>query len=104
VASSPPDTALDSYPLADRFRPRPDVVWTTHTDATVLLDADRGLYYTLNDVAGRAWELLAAGEPVIEILQTLAAEYEVEQEVLEADVAALLRGLLEAGLIERRAE
>jgi len=76
-------------------------VWTIHTDATVLLDADRGLYYTLNDVAGRTWELLAAGEPVIEILQCLSDEYEVEQETLEADIAALLRRLLDASLIER---
>jgi hypothetical protein len=76
-------------------------VWTTHTDATVLLDADRGLYYTLNGVAGRAWELLAAGEPVIEILHALEDEYEVERDVLEADVAILLKHLLDAVLIER---
>jgi hypothetical protein len=76
-------------------------VWTTHTDATVLLDADRGLYYTLNEVAGRAWELLAAGEPVVEILRCLEDEYEVSREGLEADVAALLKRLLDAALIER---
>jgi hypothetical protein len=76
-------------------------VWTTHTDATVLLDADRGLYYTLNEVAGRAWELLAAGEPIVEILRCLEDEYEVSREGLEADVAALLKRLLGAALIER---
>jgi hypothetical protein len=69
----------------------------------VLLDADRGLYYTLNEVAGRAWVLMAAGEPVIEILKTLADEYRVEQDLLESDITALLRRLLEAGLIERQA-
>ncbi|HEX6864611.1 MAG TPA: PqqD family protein [Thermoanaerobaculia bacterium] len=77
------------------------MVWTTHTDATVLLDAERGLYYTLNEVAGRAWELLAAGEPVIEILRCLEDEYEVGREDLEADVTALLGRLLDAALIER---
>lgn len=101
METAPLDTTLESNLLADRFRPRSHVVWTTHTDATVLLDADRGLYYTLNDVAGRAWALLAAGEPVIEILQCLEDEYEVGREVLEADVAALLRRLLDAVLIER---
>ncbi len=101
MESAPSDTTLESDLLADRFRPRPNVVWTTHTDATVLLDADRGLYYTLSEVAGRSWELLGAGEPVIEILRCLEDEYEVEREVLEADVAALLRRLLDAGLIER---
>jgi Coenzyme PQQ synthesis protein D (PqqD) len=101
VDTAPSDTTLESTVHADRYRPRPHVVWTTHTDATVLLDADRGLYYTLNDVAGRTWELLAAGEPVLAILQTLGDEYEVEREVLEADLAALLRRLVEAGLVER---
>jgi len=101
VETAPSDTTLEANLLADRFRPWPHVVWTTHTDATVLLDADRGLYYTLNDVAGRTWELLAAGEPVVEILRCLEDEYEVGREELEADVAALLRRLLDAVLIER---
>lgn len=101
METAPSDTTLEANLLADRFRPRPHVVWTTHTGATVLLDADRGLYYTLNDVAGRTWELLAAGEPVIAILQCLEDEYEVGRGVLEADVATLLRRLLDAVLIER---
>jgi hypothetical protein len=101
VETVPSDTTLDSEILADRFRPRHHVLWTTHTDATVLLDADQGLYYTLNAVAGRAWELLAAGEPVVEILRCLEDEYEVGREELEADVTALLKWLLDAAVIER---
>jgi hypothetical protein len=101
VETAPSDTTLDSEILADRFRPRPHVVWTSHTDTTVLMDAGQGLYYTLNAVAGRAWELLAAGEPVVEILRCLEDEYEVGREELEADVTALLKRLLDAALIER---
>jgi hypothetical protein len=77
------------------------VLWTAATDATVLLDTNRGLYYTLNAVAGRGWDLLVAGEPLIEVLRRLEDEYEVGREVLEADVAALLTRLLDAGLIEQ---
>jgi coenzyme PQQ synthesis protein D (PqqD) len=101
VATAAPDTILDQYSLSDRFRPFPHVVWTRHTDATVLLDAERGLYYTLNEVASRVWELLAAGEPVIEILRVMRDEYEVEGGVLEPDVTALLTKLQTARLIER---
>ena len=100
MATAAPSTLLDQYPLSDRFRPFPHVVWARHADATVLLDAERGLYYTLNDVAGRVWELLAAGEPVIEIVRVVGDEYEVEREVLEGDVTALLRELRAAKLIE----
>jgi hypothetical protein len=101
VTTAAPGMILDQYPLSDRFRPFPHVVWARHTDATVLLDAERGLYYTLNDVAGRVWELLAAGEPVIEILRVVGDEYEVETDVLEGDVTALLGELRVAKLIER---
>jgi hypothetical protein len=79
----------------------PHVVWARYADATVLLDAERGRYYTLNDVAGRIWELLVAGEPLVEILRLLRDEYEASAETLDADVAAQLDRLLEAALIER---
>lgn len=101
MGTAPSGTTLEQPLLSDRFRPLSHVVWTRHTDATVLLDADRGLYYTLNDVAGRIWELLAAGEPAIEILRCLGDEYEVAAETLQADVDALLKQLLESSLIER---
>lgn len=86
---------------SERFRPYPHVVWVRQDDATVLLDAERGRYYTLNEVAGRVWELLAAGEPVLEVLTSLRDEFDAPATVLETDVAALLEELLVAGLIER---
>jgi hypothetical protein len=52
-------------------------------------------------VAGRTWELLVAGEPLMEILRCLEDEYDVGVETLQADTAGLLRRLLEAELIER---
>jgi hypothetical protein len=101
VATALPGTILERYLLTDRFRPLPHVVWARHTDATVLLDAERGLYYTLNDVAGRAWELLAAGEPVIELQRCLTDEYEVSSETVREDLDRLLDRMLYARLVER---
>lgn len=92
---------LDTPHLSERFRPFAHVVWARQADATVLLDAERGLYYTLNEVAGRSWELLVAGEPLIEILRKLGDEYDVSADTLQTDLAATLKELLEAGLIER---
>ena len=105
MTSSTVTTAIASatlrYLLSDRFRALPHVVWARHADATVLLDAERGKYYTLNEVAGRVWELVVAGEPVVEMLRILGDEYDAPRERLEGDVAGLLDGLLETGLIER---
>jgi hypothetical protein len=101
VATAIPGETLEHHLLSDRFRPLAHVVWARQADATVLLDAERGLYYTLNEVAGRAWELVVAGEPLIEILRCLGEEFEVAEETLQADIAALLKRLLDAELIER---
>lgn len=92
---------LESPLLSDRFRPFPHVTWARQAETTVLLDAERGAYYKLNEVASRAWELLAAGEPLIEILHCLGDEFDASAETLQTDTTALLGRLLEVGLIER---
>jgi hypothetical protein len=101
VATVLPGQTLQHHLFTDRFRAPAHVVWARQADATVLLDAERGVYYTLNEVAGRTWELLVTGEPLMEILRCLEDEYEVGVETLQADTAGLLRRLLEAELIER---
>ncbi|HEU5169426.1 MAG TPA: PqqD family protein [Gemmatimonadales bacterium] len=101
MVSAVPGEMLRRRLLSDRFRARPHVVWARHADTTVLLDADAGRYYTLNEVAGRVWDLLVAGEPLLEILRCLGDEYDAPAELLEADVEALIERLLEAALIDR---
>jgi hypothetical protein len=101
VTTAVPSEFLDQRLLSDRFRPFSHVVWARQTDAIVLLDAERGLYYTLNEVAGRTWELLVAGEPLLEMLRCLSEEFEVSDETLQGDTAALIQRLLDARLIER---
>lgn len=101
MATAIPGQALQHHLLSDRFRPFSHVAWARQADATVLLDGERGLYYTLNEVASRTWELLVAGEPVIEILRCLGDEFDVSDETLQADLDALLKRLLDTKLIER---
>jgi hypothetical protein len=101
MAATTPDEMLRKHLLADRFRARPHVVWARHADTTVLMDAEAGQYYTLSEVAGRAWDLLVAGEPLVEVLRCLGEEYDASAETLEADVEALLERLLGAALIDR---
>jgi coenzyme PQQ synthesis protein D (PqqD) len=101
VATAIPGQALQHHLLSDRFRPFSHVVWARQADATVLLDGERGLYYTLNEVASRTWELMVAGEPVIEILRCLGDEFDASDETLQADLDALLKRLLDTKLIER---
>ena len=66
----------------------------------VLLDYDRGIYYGLNPVGARVWQLLSEGEAVERIVGRLVDEYDVARETLESDVATLLHELEAKELIQ----
>jgi hypothetical protein len=59
-------------------------------------------YYTLQGVAPRMWGLLARGTSPRVIIAQLRREIGAPVERIEAEVAAVLARLLEAGLINRQ--
>lgn len=69
---------------------------------SVVLDLRDGVYYELNEVATRVWELVQAPVSVQTILDTLVVEYDVGLEECEADLATLLQDMVSGGLIELR--
>lgn len=76
------------------------VIHKTVGDEIVLLDLDRGVYYGLDRVGARVWELVEADHTLAEIIDILLEEYEVTRAELERDVATLLEQLTARGLIE----
>lgn len=99
---------MTSLPRADSVQPQlpqgrfdrtSGVIGTRQGDTTVLLDVDGGMYYTLNEVGGRIWELLGEGVAVPAIVERLREEYDVAAEILVADTAGLVDRLLKAKLI-----
>ncbi len=84
----------------DRFTRAKGVVGTRQGDTTVLLDVNGGMYYTLNEVGGRIWELIGEGDSPSRIVQRLEEDYDVAREQLVADVRALVDRLLLTRLIE----
>ena len=66
---------------------------------SVLLDLNSENYFGLDAVGTRVWQLLNDGQDRAGMIGILLDEYEVEREVLEKDIAELLDGLNEAGLI-----
>jgi len=67
---------------------------------TVILQLKKGVYYSLDRVGSRIWELLQRPWGFGELREMLLAEYEVEPEQCERDLLALLQQLEGAGLIE----
>ena len=95
-----PALMISSLPTA-----APDVVFKALPDGAVLFSSDSEVYFGLNAVGARVWELLPpARETVAEVVSELAAQYpDVDRSVIEADVAELLGDLQRQGLVRARA-
>jgi hypothetical protein len=65
----------------------------------VMLNVNTGEYHSISGSGVRIWEL--SEKPVTEgqIVQAICAEFDVAEEVCQADVRGFLDELLEAGLI-----
>jgi hypothetical protein len=66
----------------------------------VILDLDEGLYFGLNPVGVRIWELLKEPKSVEQIQATLLEEYDVEAVVCHRELLSLLDQLAAHGLVE----
>jgi hypothetical protein len=68
-------------------------------DLSVVLQTASGVYYELDRVSRRIWALVAQPISVDALCETLVDEYNIEREHCEADVARLLKQLVDAGLL-----
>ncbi len=71
-------------------------------DETVVLDMSSGIYFGLSPVASRFWKLLGEGATRDRIEAVLLDEFDVEPEILSADLDALLVQLEGKKLIVRQ--
>jgi hypothetical protein len=87
--------SLDSVVVASK-----DQVSSRLEEEVAIVHIKAGIYYGLDPVGARIWELIATPRSVRSVRDTLLAEYQVEAERCEADLLVLLRALLEAGLVD----
>lgn len=66
----------------------------------VILSLDKGIYYTLNPVGARIWNITEQPVNVEEIQKILLSEYDVEARDCEVDLLTILEDLAQEGLIE----
>ncbi len=79
-----------------------DLLASSFGQELVILSLRDGVYYGLEDVGARIWQLLQRPIAVSAIRDALVAEYDVEPERCGRDLRALLRDLAGRGLIEVR--
>jgi hypothetical protein len=76
------------------------VVWRKVSGEVVILDMESSVYYSLDEMGARIWELIGQGKPLQEIIQILAEEYEATEERLQRDIGEFLKRLQRERVIE----
>lgn len=84
--------------LDQRVALSPDVVYRTVGQEAVVLHLDSGIYFGLNEVGCRIWEL-ALEHDLRTVCDTLSREFDAPRDVIEGDVLALVSTLLEKHLV-----
>jgi hypothetical protein len=102
--SAPADNDAGGVTLRSTVVVSPHQVSTSLGDEAVILGADAGQYFGLNEVGARIWELVQAPVQVADICATVCAEYEVAGDQCERDVLELLADLCAKGLLDVRAD
>lgn len=69
-------------------------------DEVAIVQLKAGVYYGLDPVGARIWELIATPRSVRALRDTLLAEYDVDPERCADDLLGLLQTMADAGLVE----
>jgi hypothetical protein len=89
--------------LDHRVSMSPDVVYRTLGDEAVVLNLDSGMYFGLNGVGNRIWELVLEHD-LRTVCELLSREFDAPRDVIERDVIALVQALLEKKLVVHAGE
>ncbi|MEI7827901.1 MAG: PqqD family peptide modification chaperone [Euryarchaeota archaeon] len=65
-----------------------------------ILNLKNGVYYGLNPVGARIWNLIQTPRTVREVRDTIIDEYDIDSDRCERDLAVLLQQLVEHDLVE----
>ena len=87
--------------LRDSVVVEPGVLFRYVDDETVLLNVDTGLYFGLDAVGTRMWQLIVEHGTLQRVFDAVLEEYAVTPSQLEQDLLTLARELHEKGLIHQ---
>lgn len=65
----------------------------------VMMNLERGMYFSLNSVGSRIWDIIENPTTTDEIVKTLLNEYDITEEKCKEAVVSFLKGLEVNGLI-----
>jgi hypothetical protein len=87
-------------PVIDNLRISKEVIFQELEGEAVLLNMQSGIFFGLNPVAKRMWELLSELGQAEKVLKQLLQEYEASEEKLRQDLVDFIEKLKSKGLVE----
>ena len=87
--------------FSDRVTVPDDVLISHLQEESVILNLDSERYYGLDDVGTRFLSVLTTSDSIETAYERLRQEYNVEPQVLRADLLALIENLTDQGLLIR---
>lgn len=91
------NSSIDSESIVKRST---DVQFSQLDEELLAIDSQAGFCYSLNESAGRVWELIATPVQVGAMCDRLQQEFAVDEATCRKDVLALLQDLANAGLLQ----
>jgi Coenzyme PQQ synthesis protein D (PqqD) len=85
--------------LDSRVQVNEDVLFQELQGEAVLLNLKSGIYFGLDPIGTRIWQLFAEHDALSEIVQVITEEYDVARDRCEADLVMLVTELECQGLI-----
>ena len=86
--------------MTDNLRISKEIIFQELEGEAVLLNMQNGIFFGLNPVAKRMWELLNELGQAEEVLKQLLQEYDASEEQLRKDLVDFIEKLKSKGLIE----
>jgi Coenzyme PQQ synthesis protein D (PqqD) len=83
----------------DIYKTTDEVTWRDVNGELVVLRLTSGEYYSFNSIGRLTWMNISEGKSIAEIVETIAAEYDVSHEQAESDVHGFVEGLLTNDLL-----
>jgi hypothetical protein len=84
--------------LANSIAASDDAVFRELNGESVVLNLESGMYYGLDEVGTRVWQLAAPGATLAQVLECVTDEFEVDRAIAEHDVLELAGTLIDKGL------
>ena len=85
--------------LDSRVRINEDVLFQELQGEAVLLNLKSGVYFGLDPVGTRVWQLLADQDLLADIARSIVAEFDVTEDRCAADLTALVAEMERHGLV-----